>query len=110
MQGLPADSLVRAESPRRLALTVRADDAGVHARLRATVAGVRDLARVLGVGQLPTGSRSGIVHAETLRQTLIERLGLPSIAELALAPLGDATYSVRRSTTGLEASGDLAVH
>jgi hypothetical protein len=61
------------------------------------------------IGSL-TGALTGIVHGATLRQTLIDRLGLPSLASLALAPLGDATFSVQTSATGADVSGDLPIH
>ena len=57
-----------------------------------------------------TGALTGVVRGATLRQQLIQRLGLPSIAAFALGPLGDVTFSAQTSTTGIEASGDLAIH
>jgi hypothetical protein len=60
------------------------------------------------IGSL-TGAVTGIIRATVLRQTLIERLGLPPIASIALGALGDATFSVRTATTGVEATADLAV-
>jgi hypothetical protein len=57
-----------------------------------------------------TGALTGIVHGAALRQVLIERLGLPSIASFALGPLGDATFSAQTSATGADASGDLPIH
>jgi hypothetical protein len=61
------------------------------------------------IGSL-TGALTGVVHGPALRRALVDRLGLPSIASFALGPLGDATFSVQTSTTGVEASGDLAIH
>lgn len=60
------------------------------------------------VGSL-TGAVTGVVRAPVLRQTLIERLGLPPIASIALGALGDATFSVRTATTGVEATADLSI-
>jgi len=57
-----------------------------------------------------TGALTGVVRGATLRRQLIQRLGLPSIAAFALGPLGDVTFSAQTSTTGIEASGDLAIH
>jgi hypothetical protein len=57
-----------------------------------------------------TGALTGVVRGAALRQLLIQRLGLPSIAGFALGPLGDLTFSAQTSTTGIEASSDLAIH
>jgi hypothetical protein len=40
---------------------------------------------------------------------LIDRLGLPPIASIALGALGDATFSVRTATGTLEAAADLSI-
>lgn len=64
--------------------------------------------RAARIGAL-TGAVTGVVRAPVLRQTLIERLGLPPIASIALGALGDATFSLRTATTGLEATADLSI-
>jgi hypothetical protein len=56
-----------------------------------------------------TGALTGVVRAATLRQTLIDRLGLPPIASLALGALGDTTFAVQTQTTGIEASADVSI-
>jgi hypothetical protein len=60
------------------------------------------------IGSL-TGAMTGVVRAATLRQALIDRLGLPPIASIALGPLGDATFSVRTATTGIAATADVTI-
>jgi hypothetical protein len=60
------------------------------------------------IGSL-TGAVTGVIRAATLRRALIDRLGLPPIASLALGALGDATFSVRTATTGVEASADVSI-
>ncbi len=60
------------------------------------------------IGSL-TGAVTGIIRAAVLRQTLIDRLGLPPIASIALGALGDATFSVRTATTGVEATADVSI-
>ena len=60
------------------------------------------------IGSL-TGALTGVIRASVLRQTLIERLGLPPIASIALSALGDATFSVRTATTGVEATADVSI-
>jgi hypothetical protein len=56
-----------------------------------------------------TGALTGVARAPSLRRILIDRLGLPPIASLALGALGDATLSVQAATTGITASGDLSI-
>jgi class 3 adenylate cyclase len=56
-----------------------------------------------------TGAVTGVIRASVLRQTLIDRLGLPPIASLALGALGDATFSVRTATTGVDAGADVSI-
>jgi hypothetical protein len=60
------------------------------------------------IGSL-TGAATGVVRADTLRRTLIDRLGLPPIASLALGVLGDATFSVQTATTGVTATADVTI-
>ena len=60
------------------------------------------------IGNL-TGALTGIIRGQTLGQALIDRLGLPAIASLSLATLGDTTFAVRTATTGVEASADLTI-
>jgi hypothetical protein len=60
------------------------------------------------IGSLP-GALNGVIRAGTLRQALIDRLGLPPIASLALGALGDATFAVRTATAGVEASADVSI-
>jgi hypothetical protein len=55
------------------------------------------------------GALTGIVRGPSLRQLLVSRFGLPSIASFALGPLGDATLSLQTSTTGVEGTADVAV-
>jgi hypothetical protein len=56
-----------------------------------------------------TGALTGVVRSRTLGQAIIDRLGLPPIAALALGALGDTTFAVRTATTGVEASADLSI-
>jgi hypothetical protein len=55
------------------------------------------------------GALTGVVHAASLQRIVIDRLGLPPIASLALGALGDATFSLRTATTGIEGTADLAI-
>jgi hypothetical protein len=57
-----------------------------------------------------TGALTGIARGASLKRILIDRLGLPPIASLALGPLGDATFSVQTATARVAASADLAIH
>jgi hypothetical protein len=56
-----------------------------------------------------TGALTGVVRGRTLGQAVIDRLGLPPIASLALGALGDTTFAVRTATSGVEASADLSI-
>jgi hypothetical protein len=56
-----------------------------------------------------TGAVTGIIRASVLRQTLIERLGLPPIASIALGALGDATFAASAATNGLAAQADISI-
>jgi hypothetical protein len=60
------------------------------------------------IGSL-TGALTGVVRAATLQRLVIDRLGLPPIASIALGALGDATFSLRTATTGVEGTADLAI-
>jgi hypothetical protein len=60
------------------------------------------------IGSL-TGALTGVVRGRTLGQAIIDRLGLPPIASLALGALGDTTFAVRTATSGVEASADLSI-
>jgi hypothetical protein len=56
-----------------------------------------------------SGALTGVIRGHALGQALIDRLGLPAIASLALSTLGDTTFAVRTATTGVEASADLTI-
>jgi len=56
-----------------------------------------------------TGALTGVVRGRTLGQALIDRLGLPPIASIALGALGDTTFAVRTARAGVEASADLSI-
>jgi hypothetical protein len=60
------------------------------------------------IGSL-SGALTGVVRANTLQRLVIDRLGLPPIASIALGALGDATFSLRTATTGIEGTADLAI-
>jgi hypothetical protein len=60
------------------------------------------------INDLP-GALAGVVRGQTLRDELIKRFGLPSIAALALGALGDATFSVQAEQGGIDAVADLAI-
>ena len=64
--------------------------------------------RLQRVGEL-NGAVVGLARGPSLRQILIDRLGLPPLASIALGPLGDASFSIETSATGLVGGADLAI-
>jgi hypothetical protein len=60
------------------------------------------------IGNL-SGALTGVIRGQSLGQALIDRFGLPPIAAIALGALGDTTFAVRTTTTGVEASADLSI-
>jgi hypothetical protein len=60
------------------------------------------------IGKL-SGALTGVIRGQSLGQALIDRFGLPPIASIALGALGDTTFAVRTTTTGVEASADLSI-